>query len=162
PMGKLKDRVDSASGAFAKLVNVPAVGSFRVSGSRRLSKDKTLRIVVCSPEQLAGTAIEQQRLLVSITDPSPVAKPELTPKANHPPAPLVLPFPDLAPANLQETWNEPIPPYDQTADQLIMTRELGKKLWSFLLRRRDPAPAVIVLQDDRLPRALSLAYATPP
>jgi hypothetical protein len=118
-----------------------------------------LRIIVCSPE-LAGTVIEQQRLVVAITDPDPVGKETLLPpRSDQVLDTLVLAFADLDPANLQETWGEPIPPYDRTADQLIMTCELGKKLWSFLLRRRDPAPAVIVLQDDRLQRSLSLAYA---
>jgi hypothetical protein len=39
-----------------------------------------------------------------------------------------------------------------------MTRELGRKLWSFLLRQR-PAPEVIVLQDEGDRRAISVAYA---
>jgi hypothetical protein len=45
------------------------------------------------------------------------------------------------------------------AAELIMTRELGKKLWAFLLRRRDPAPELFVLQDENVRRALSMAYA---
>jgi hypothetical protein len=74
---------------------------------------------------------------------------------------LVLPFADLDPADHQATWNEPVPPYGQTADQLIMNREVGKKLWGFLLRRRGANPTAIILQDDggRDRRALSIAHA---
>jgi hypothetical protein len=99
---------------------------------------------------------------VSITDPAPVGKADLPPhRLDKLLGSLVLPFADLDPADHQATWNEPIAPFGQTADKLIMNREVGKKLWGFLLRPRDPNPSVIVLQDedsgDR--RALSVAYA---
>jgi hypothetical protein len=47
----------------------------------------------------------------------------------------VLQFADLDPADCQETWN-PFSPYGRTPDQLIMTPEWGKKVWSILLRQR--------------------------
>jgi hypothetical protein len=40
-----------------------------------------------------------------------------------------------------------------------MTQSIAKKLWSFLLRRRDPAPQVFLLQDDNKSRVLSVALA---
>jgi hypothetical protein len=40
-----------------------------------------------------------------------------------------------------------------------MTPELGKKLWAFILKRRDPAADVFVLCDNGDSRALSVAYA---
>jgi predicted phage terminase large subunit-like protein len=160
PMGTFKDRVDSAAGAFAKLVNVRPPGILRTFVVGRRLKNHCLRIVVGSRAQLANTVIEQRRLLVTITNPPPLGKVDLPSQgANHLPDSLGLAFADLDPADHQETWGAPIPPYDRTADQLIMTPALGKKLWSFLLRKRDPAPEVFLLQDDGDRRALSLAYA---
>ena len=118
--------MDSASGAFAKLVNVPPVGGFRILTSHRLSKDNTLRIVVCSRGQLAGTVIGRRRLVVSITDPAQAGKVELPqPGSNQLLDTLVLAFADLDPADLQETWGELIAPYQRSADELIMTREIA-------------------------------------
>ncbi len=160
PMGKLNDRVDSASGAFGKLVNGRIASStFRVLRRGRHRQQRTLQILVCSREELAGTVMEDPYLLVSVSDPPPVGQADLPAQgSNQLLGSLMLAFADLDPADHQETWDQPIPPYDLPAEQLIMTPPTGKKLWSFLLRKRDPAPAVVVLQDDRSRRALSIAY----
>jgi predicted phage terminase large subunit-like protein len=161
PLGKLKDRVDSASGAFGKLVNGrPAGGGCVLPFSRGRRGGPGLRLVVCAREELAGTAFEQPSLLVSIADPPPAGSAtEASPESGRLPACLALAFADLDPADLQETWGAPLAPYGRSAAELIMTEAMGKKLWSFLLRKRGPAPAVFVLQDDGDRRALSLAYA---
>jgi predicted phage terminase large subunit-like protein len=163
PMGKLKDRVDSASGAFGKLVNAPRVGTLRIFSAGQSHHGRPrLRILVCSREQLTSTIIgDEHGLLVSITDPPPFGTMEMPPHGPELIGGLVLPFADLDPADHQATWNEPVPPYGQTADQLIMNREVGKKLWGFLLRRRGANPTAIILQDDggRDRRALSIAHA---
>jgi predicted phage terminase large subunit-like protein len=77
-----------------------------------------------------------------------------------------LAFADLDPAEHQErirdgqtSWDDLIEPFDQPIEKLIMTREIGKKFWSVLLRKREPTWEVLVLQDDGDRRALSLAYA---
>ena len=159
PMSKFKDRVDSAAGAFARLGTAPPKGTVRMLSIGEPRPQGSLRIVVGSREQLAHRVIGERHVLVAVVDPPPVGK------ADPPPQPsdqllgyLMLAFADLDPAEHQDTWGEPIPPYDQPAEQLLMTRELGKKFWSFLLRRRDPFPGVIVLQDDGDRRALSMAY----
>jgi hypothetical protein len=119
-----------------------------------------LQILVGSREQLARTVVEQRHLVIAITDPPPLGKEERPPRGSGPLLDgLVLAFADLDPADLQENWGALVPPYQRPAEELIMTRELGKKLWSFLLRRRDPAPELFVLQDDNERRGLSLAYA---
>jgi hypothetical protein len=123
-------------------------------------REKQLRVVACSREDLAGLALEQPSLLVSITDPPPVGASALPPHA----LPklldsLVLPFADLDPADHQRTWDDPVPPYGRPASELAMTREQGKLLWHLLLKRRVAAPEVLVIQDDGGRRALSLAYA---
>ena len=52
-----------------------------------------------------------------------------------------------------------MPPYDKPAEELIMKREDGKKLWQLLTKKRDPNPEVIVFSDQGDRRALSAAYA---
>jgi predicted phage terminase large subunit-like protein len=159
PLGKLKDRVDSASGAFGKLVNGRLAGTLRVYADGQRRRNRGLRIVVGSEQQFAQTPLEQKHLVVAITDPPPLGR------ANPPPTSplllgsLMLAFADLDPANAQQTWEAPIAPYDRPAAELIMTRDMGKKLWSLLLRRRDPIAEVFVLLDDNEGRALSIAYA---
>src|SRR5438128_1922988 len=104
--------------------------------------------------------VEQRHLLVAVADPSPVGQAELPPQNSHVLlASLALAFADLDPADVQESWGVSIPPYDRPAEALIMTRDMGKKLWSLLLRKRDPFAEMFVLQDDIERRALSLAYA---
>jgi hypothetical protein len=119
-----------------------------------------LRVVIGSRAQLAGLLLEPYSLWVALTDPRAIGvlDPPL-PTSDRLLGSLVLPLADLDPADLQENWGEMLPGYDRPAEQLIMTPELGKKLWSFLLRRRDPAPGVFVLQDEGDRRALSVAYA---
>ncbi len=160
PMGKLTDRVDSASGAFGKLANSRRAGTLRILSWGKPRGRPHLRIVVCSRQQLAHTVIkEQHSLLVSITDPPPLGQTDLPPHGlDKLLGSIVLTFADLDPADHQETWNEPLPAYGQTVDKLIMSREAGKRLWGFLLRRRDPGPEVYVFQDGGDRRALSLAY----
>jgi predicted phage terminase large subunit-like protein len=160
PMGKLKDRVDSASGAFAKLANVRQLGTLRVLGSSASRFQDSLRIVLGSRNQVTNTVLDQWRLLISIADPS-LLEPQNPPEqaSGQVLGSLVLTFADLDPADHQETWDEPIPLYGQTAEQVIITPETGKKLWSFLLRRRAQCPEIVVLQDQGDRRALSLAYA---
>jgi predicted phage terminase large subunit-like protein len=159
PLGKFKDRVDSASGAFGKLVNSRPAGVLRVYGGGQRQRNRRFRIVVGSEQQFAHTPLEQGHLVVVITDPPPLGRAILPPTSPLLLDSLVLAFADLDPANAQETWEAPIAPYDRPAAELIMTREMGKKIWSLLLRKRDPIAEVFVLLDDNERRALSIAYA---
>jgi predicted phage terminase large subunit-like protein len=161
PLGKYKDRVDSASGAFARLARShPPVPALRVLPLRQWHHRRTLHIVVCTPEQFAAAPVEPLSPVISIRDPLPVGQTQ-EPDAAPPEVPgtLTLRFADLDPADLQEGWGQEVPPYGRPAEQLVMTREIGKKLWSFLLRGGGPRTRTIVVQDDRGRRALSVAYA---
>lgn len=72
---------------------------------------------------------------------------------------LSLSFVDLSPEERQERWGEPVLPYGRPLAELVMQREHGKKLWAFLLKKRDPGPEVIVFCDNDDRRAASVAYA---
>lgn len=68
--------------------------------------------------------------------------------------------PDLNPAELQAVWNEPLQPYDKLPAELVLSREHGKQLWQFVLKKREPKPEVIVIADDGREdrRGISCAY----
>jgi predicted phage terminase large subunit-like protein len=160
PLGKFKDRIDSASGAFGKLANQLPPGAMRgyVTGSERIQYPV---IAVFSQQELAQEVIEEHTcVLIAITDPEPVGKLEL-PK--HGLAKLVdsvvLSFLDSSAEEHQSTWTSPVPPYGKTASELLMSTETGKRLWGCLLRKRDRPIEVIVIVDgggsDR--RAFSVA-----
>jgi predicted phage terminase large subunit-like protein len=162
PLGKFKDRIDSASGAFGKLANQRPPGVLRAyaTGGERVQYPF---IVVLSQQELADEVMDEHTsLLIAITDPEPVGKLEL-PK--HGLAKLVdsvvLSFLDSSAEEHQSTWTSAVPPYGKTASELLMSRETGKRLWGCLLRKRDRPIAVIVVADgggsDR--RALSVALA---
>lgn len=72
---------------------------------------------------------------------------------------LTLDFADVDPAHYQERWNESLPAFGKTCDQVMISREQSKRLWSFLLKKRDKQPEMIVLLSDGGKRALSIAYA---
>jgi hypothetical protein len=75
---------------------------------------------------------------------------------------LALEFADLAPPDFGGDYSSPVEPGGRPAERLVMHRQdHAKKLWAFLLKKREPAPSIYVFADsgggDR--RALSLAYA---
>ncbi len=74
-----------------------------------------------------------------------------------------LTYADIEPSDYQEHWNEIIPPYNKKPQDLILTRELGKKLWSVVAKHRDPDWEVLVIVHTGSPetdkRPLSTAYA---
>lgn len=218
-LGHYKDQVDASSSAFNLLAGVREAGTVRVLPLRSQGKEKGLRIVVCSQEELSTLMIEPRCLLVKIEDPliveevmcnesvvsatRSIAEQALVRTVSGDrslPAseggdvnvaggngdggelrtgtPLNVPFEtspghsffqcldsltvrfaDLDPADCQEKWEEPISPWNLPAHQLCFNKGLGKKLWAFILKKRDPAPEVVVFQDSGDQRAKSIAYA---
>ena len=72
---------------------------------------------------------------------------------------ITLAFADINPEEYQHAWNDPVEPYGLPAAELILKPEQGKKLWAFVTKKREPAPEVIVIQDQGDRRAVSMAYA---
>jgi hypothetical protein len=128
-------------------------------GSKR---NRSLRIVVCCKEELDKVVIDRPYLLVTISDPGEATK-QIDSNAEAPSKQLLgtlnLQFADLDPADFQQTWGDPVPPYNRPVSELAMSKEIGKRFWGFLLRRRDPVPEVFVLADNGDRRAVSLAFA---
>lgn len=62
---------------------------------------------------------------------------------------LTLSFADLDPSQHQDTWEEPVLPWGLPCKDVMMTPDMGKKLWFFLTKRRDPSPDVWVIAGSR-------------
>jgi hypothetical protein len=74
---------------------------------------------------------------------------------------VYLTFADLDPEEFQNQWEEPVKPWERKVPELIMDQKEGKKLWSFLLKKRDQNPGVIVVacRGDRREDSLALGMA---
>ncbi len=160
-VGKYMDQVDASSGAFNLLSGARTIGSVAV---HTLGKNKagSLRIVVASRDELANLVVDHRTLLVSFQNP-PMSDEQLQLPGhalNKNLDALILDFLDADPAEHQEVWDDPLPGYNESIQTYLMRDSVqGKKLWSFLLKKRDPAAEVWVLQDDGDRRALSGAIA---
>lgn len=181
-LGKYKDQVDASSGCYNLLVGTQAkIGAFRVLGPRR---QKGLRIVACSLEELESMAVDDQHaLFVLLSDPKgasaihggngyakngmsengngngeqsrPVPKNMLAKLLGH----KEVSFAPLDPADYQDSWEESVEPWGVPVANVMMAESHGKAVWSFLLRKRDPAAELWVLADDGDGRSLSAALA---
>ncbi len=70
---------------------------------------------------------------------------------------FLIKFAPIHPNDYQQKWEDPVGPWDKRPEDLVMKQEHGKKLWAFLLRRRDPPIQVVILVDEKEERALSVA-----
>ena len=161
-LGKYKDQVDAASAAYSLLVakKSAGVGQFRIIRIGE-NREKGIRFLIVSKEELARTVSEEQALLVTIRDfgndvPSEPPQNGLNNRIDW----LDLAFDDVQPSESQENWETPIRD-GMTCSEVMFQREQGKRLWSFLLKKRQNNPSVIVVQDDggEDRRGLSLTYA---
>jgi hypothetical protein len=115
-------------------------------------------IVACSREQLADLEITEHRcLLIVLDDPAEAEAPAPPHKLAHVLDTVTLRFADLDPAECQDRWNAPLLPWNKPPAELVMGKEHGKRLWSCLLRKRDPVGDVYVIVDRGDLRALSAA-----
>ena len=167
--GKLKDRVDCSSQGLSCLLGAPHMEGPKLEMVKVGSGvDKKLKIIACGEPDLATLLIEEPCLLVKLASPkikkkSRYIEPDLDKPANELQKVIdyrALSFADIQPSEYQEQWNEPVKGFGQKPAEIIMRREEGKYLWSFLLKRRPEHPRIYVVVDqggqDR--RAVSLAY----
>lgn len=145
------------SGGFNLLAGQRAAGTLRVYSGPNKSV-KGMRIVVVSHENLASVAIDEHpTLMVSLQDVGDDAPPHALDRLLD--VPLVLNFCDMDPAEHQETWGDPIPPYGKPASELVMQKDHAQRLWRYLLKDRGKRVEVLVLVDGGDRRAKSVAYA---
>lgn len=157
-VGGYKDMVDASSGAFNLLAGTKINTGVRVV-SFSTGKKSTFKIVVCSSETIATVVLDQHAcLLVSVSDPLPLGTDEIPAHGlTRLVGTLKLRFADIQPADYQDCWETPLADYGKLPAEVIMTREHGKTLWGFLLKKREFAPQIFVIHDDNHARGASLA-----
>ncbi len=161
--GKYKDQVDASALAFIKLVQGGAVSAEEVVKVFTFVKKKSetqLRIVVTNDEILSKLVIDDnETIMISLQDPLPVGSKKTPLHAlSKLQETLLLHFVDLQPSERLDQWDEPLLPYGVLAEDLIFTRDMGKRLWNFLFKKRSPAPGVVVIHGNGR-KALSVAIA---
>ncbi len=162
-LGKYKDQVDASALAFIKLVQGGAVSAEEVVKVFTFVKKKSetqLRIVVTNDEILSKLVIDDnETIMISLQDPLPVGSKKTPLHAlSKLQETLLLHFVDLQPSERLDQWDEPLLPYGVLAEDLIFTRDMGKRLWNFLFKKRSPAPGVVVIHGNGR-KALSVAIA---
>ncbi len=70
---------------------------------------------------------------------------------------LTLKFADLVPEAMQEQWETILPEFNAKPSDVIITQEQGKKLWSFLLKKRPSPIECLVFTSPNARRAISVA-----
>lgn len=161
-LGRLKDQIDASSGAFnlliGKGVKPKELRIFRM-GDRNGKALVGLHVLAGSFDDLKLTSASQRILLVVVRDPGDgddLPEHGFSSVAGS----VMLHFADLDPAGLQERWLEPLPPWNELPDKLVMSRQDAKKAWSLLLRKRDPQAEVWCFADSSDGRrAASMATA---
>lgn len=168
PLGQFKDRVDASSMAFNLLAGVKRDHRLLRVLPIGPAKKKALRIIVCGKSDLATTMVEERCLLVCIREPLPGLVDTRNfdlPLPEHNLVKLIgmttLRFADLDPADFQDRWESPVEPYGCPPAEVVMAPDQGKKLWSFLVKRRDPPAEAIAIHDEdpSCRRGLSVAMA---
>lgn len=169
--GGICDQVDASSACFSLLVNARQVQGVRVLGLSYHSKNAPPRIVVCSKEDLPTLASEQPTLILhltgvlartdvsvveDLTDEQIETSYEFSQILDH----MTLEFADIDPKDYQDTWLEPIIPWGKSVEQLMLTRDQSKKLWGWLLKKREIPWRILVIEDNEVGHrcGLSVGY----
>lgn len=156
PNGTHDDIVDAVSMSFNKLaLSAGTRPSLRVYGlkgggihSSSNKREQQFKINVCSTQELETFDFDQECLLVTIDDPDSISI--ISPNKCHKLIDnLALHFVDIDPNSDEcKNWDEKLLPWDKTPEELIMSREQGRKLWSFLLKKRSVNPIMYIIQDN--------------
>ncbi len=161
-LGKYKDQVDASSGACNLIAHIKPVGEMKILRFSGTDRAKHPRMVVCPRNLLASLEGDEKAVIVQIADPYTepdlisVDEPALTCVLDK----TVIQFADLDPADWQDRWHSPVPPFDRLAAELVMTKEdHGRALWRFLTKQRPVTPGLYVFVDPDGRRAESVAKA---
>ncbi len=158
PVGTFLDQVDASSGGLAVVSQMPDRIGVRVL-TTSAKKEKSPQLIVCTKEDASSALTEGPVLMIHVSDPSPVGQEDLELSIGDIVDKMSLQFCDLQPEEVQDHWLEPIEPYGKLAEELVFQRQQAKKLWSFLLRRRDRPVSTIVIVSDNSRKAISIAMA---
>ncbi len=157
PHGKLKDMVDSSSGAFNLLAHRKQIQPLKII-QFRTKTSKGIKLVVCEEKDLENYRDDSYCIMINTTD-----EPDrliFVPTDNIPNLLDCYNFTlaDVDPADYQDKWESPIEAYGKLPAELQMKKEDGRRMWGFILRPRQPHPNVVIFcERGTTKRAASLA-----
>ena len=128
--------------------------------------------MLVSHTELAGLAVENRALLITVADPKGVMPDVSGPTAglgevaqavgDRPPHGLTklldsfaFQFAAIEPGDHQATWAEPVPPLGRPAQELLLQKDDARRFWTWFLKRREPGPEVIVVAGDERARTVA-------
>lgn len=161
PQGEFKDRVDASSGGFAILTGghkPKGLSSYSLNFGK--STKGMYKILLIDPEDAIHVIYNESAILISLNDPTEQGT-SVAPTVGL--SKLVdtvtLEFADVLPSDYQNRWHEPIEPFGKTVQEIMCTQQHGKRIWSSVLRKRDPMPRLFVICDTNESRSLSTGMA---
>ncbi len=167
-LGGFKDRVDACSLGFNWLYRQRTTGDSlplkRIDFGVRKGGPPVRLVVIPDPEELARTAFDQPGVLVACVDPAPKGEPDPALPGHaisRLSASVLLPFIDMDADDVQQAWGTVLPGLGRKPEEVILTRELGRKLWGTVLKRHELPPKVIVFSgespSDARPMSVAMA-----
>lgn len=188
-LGSFKDQVDSSSGAYNLFAGQRASGGLRVYNLGQKKKGVLRIVVCTYEELPTVVIQDHRCLLIDLADPpipeaspdnengdelqsggswtSPLDKEQSSGSSPDVPVHALTQligshrsvFANIEPKDYQANWNDPVLPWNQTPENLILTQDTAKRLWAFLMRRRDPNWESLVIVDKDGKKSLSVAMA---
>jgi len=170
-LGGHKDRVDASTLAYNYLFGVmrsPDSPILRRVDLKFNKKGLPVRFIVPqSPDELTSLILREPTLLIYCCDPSPRGIPDPIILPQHAleklTASVILSFADLTAEELLPVWTEPVPAYDKLPEQVLISKEQGRKLWASILKRYDPPVQYVVFvgenESDGRPLSVAMAVA---
>lgn len=131
---------------------------FRVIFGKQEDKGIPLRIVCSTYEDLHLAEVEVPSLLIDLRDfgeQQPIPSTNLRRNIDS----LQLSFATIEPSELQSVWDVLLQPYGELPAKVMMDTAHGKRIWSFLLKKREERPQVICITSEDINKSLSVAYA---
>ena len=162
PNGQYLDMVDASSGAFTLLINTPRATGFRVLSGR--SNKSTLKIYLCSKEQVAELDVPNPSLLISIHQPHRPIESLQAPWRDLRGS-LDVSLGDASSEQFQERWLTPLEEYNNLLpEEVVMSYSQGKKIWNFILNgiKNENVQAIIIQDEGSVngdKRGISIGYA---
>ncbi len=166
PLGRFKDQVDSAAACFNLLIQSRRKAGMSIHRHIEIKKNQ-IRFIVCNEEELKSLVLDQSCIIIRSFGYH--EHQEWLNNSSSPPEHALVNlqgfldiwFEPFSPEDFQSTWNEKVTGYDLLPEQLIMTRDHGKKIWNFILKKFNKPPQVFLFlsNDEKNQKAMSLSMS---
>lgn len=152
---------DDAPALITFVADLPVEKEVMSSGENnmRLQKSDDLQLLPSSVDSARSSEAEQSAYIRPVVGSNPTG-PNNYPLLERPIDCYTVYLADLDPAEYQDKWLELVEPWQKLPEDLVMTREHGKKIWAFLTKKRlEQTLLWVFVGKGRAPISLALAAA---